>query len=199
MVLPRMWCRTNYHKLISIEEVDNGYKVTIKKGVKLLDEGLSQSQENATIVVFSGELDKAIAAMIIAQGAVASGKKVTIFFTFWGLNALRKSGKVKTKKNFIEFMFGKMMPKGARKLPLSSMNMLGVGPKMIKYIMKSKNVDDIELMIKKSMELGVDFIACTMSMELMGIKKEELIEGIEYAGVGAYISANENVGTTLFI
>ena len=193
------WCRTNYHKLISIEEVDNGYKVTIKKGVKPLDEGLSQSQENATIVVFSGELDKAIAAMIIAQGAVASGKKVTIFFTFWGLNALRKSGKVKTKKNFIEFMFGKMMPKGARKLPLSSMNMLGVGPKMIKYIMKSKNVDDIELMIKKSMELGVDFIACTMSMELMGIKKEELIEGIEYAGVGAYISANENVGTTLFI
>jgi peroxiredoxin family protein len=92
-----------------------------------------------------------------------------------------------------------MMPRGAGRLPLSSMNMFGIGPKMIKYIMKSKNVDQVEVMISQAMELGVKFIACTMSMDLMGIKREELIDGIEYAGVGSYISSNENVGTTLFI
>ena len=96
-------------------------------------------------------------------------------------------------------MFGLMMPKGARRLPLSKMNMLGIGPAMIKSIMKKKNVDDIETMIHKAQDAGVRFIACTMSMELMGIKKEELIDGIEYAGVGTYIASNENAGTTLFI
>ena len=96
-------------------------------------------------------------------------------------------------------MFGLMMPKGARRLPLSKMNMFGIGPAMIKSIMKKKNVDDIETMIHKAQDAGVRFIACTMSMELMGIKKEELIDGIEYAGVGTYIASNENVGTTLFI
>ena len=151
------------------------------------------------MVVFDGELDKAIAAMIIAQGAAAQGKDVTLFFTFWGLNVLRKPKAPKVKKNRIEKMFGLMMPKGARRLPLSKMNLFGIGPAMIKSIMKKKNVDDIETMIHKAQDAGVRFIACTMSMELMGIKKEELIDGIEYAGVGTYIASNENVGMTLFI
>ncbi|MEG0379870.1 MAG: DsrE/DsrF/DrsH-like family protein, partial [Eubacterium sp.] len=125
--------------------------------------------------------------------------EVTLFFTFWGLNILRKPKAKKVKKNFVEKMFGMMMPKGARRLPLSKMNMLGMGPAMIKSIMRKKNVDDIETMITKAQKAGVRFIACTMSMELMGIKKEELIDGIEYAGVGTYIASNENVGTTLFI
>lgn len=193
------WCATNGHTLRSIIQEEDGYLVTIVKGQKSLQPLMENNQENATIVVFSGELDKALAAMIIAQGAIAGGKKVTLFFTFWGLNALRKAGKVHTKKNLVEKMFGWMMPRGANKLPLSSMNMLGMGPLMIKSIMKQKNVDNIELMIQKSLGLGVKFIACTMSMELMGIKEEELIEGIEYAGVGSYITSNENVGTTLFI
>ena len=197
------WCKTNGHTLISQETRGNKYIATIRKGGGASACGLAAAdpavQKNATMVVFDGELDKAIAAMIIAQGAAAQGKDVTLFFTFWGLNVLRKPKAPKVKKNRIEKMFGLMMPKGARRLPLSKMNMFGIGPAMIKSIMKKKNVDDIETMIHKAQDAGVRFIACTMSMELMGIKKEELIDGIEYAGVGTYIASNENVGTTLFI
>ena len=196
------WCITNGHTLVSVEKKGARYEATIIKGRKEKFEqasSLAHTQENATIVLFSGELDKALAAMIIAQGAAAQGKKVAIFFTFWGLNVLRKSGHTKVKKNFIEKMFGWMMPKGPKHLPLSSMNMLGMGPEMIKMIMKQKNVDSLDMMIKSAQDLGVKFIACTMSMDLMGIKAEEMIDGLEYSGVGTYISHNENVGTTLFI
>jgi len=194
------WTKTNGHTLKSLVSEGGKYIATIEKGGEI---GLNLSgvslQENATLVLFSGNLDKALAAMIIAQGAAAQGKKVTIFFTFWGLNALRKENKVKVKKGFIGKMFGKMMPRGASKLPLSNMNMGGMGRAMIKSIMKKNNVDDIKTMIETTKAAGVRMIACMMSMDLMGIKKEELIDGVEYAGVATYISANENVGTTLFI
>ena len=195
------WCKTNGHTLVSLNLEGNKYIAEILKGKKdqaTLSTG-ANNQENATIVLFSGELDKALASMIIAQGAAAQGKKVTIFFTFWGLNVLRKAAHVKVKKNLIEKMFGFMMPRGTKHLPLSNMNMLGMGPEMIKFIMKQKNVDSLDLMMKSCNELGVKFIACTMSMDLMGIKAEELVEGVELGGVGTYISHNENVGTTLFI
>lgn len=198
------WCRTNGHTLVSQETHGKEYISMIRKGRAegascCMTEATVPTQKNATMVVFNGDLDKAIAAMIIAQGAAAQGKDVTLFFTFWGLNILRKAQGPKVSKNAVEKMFGFMMPKGAKKLPLSKMNMLGVGPAMIKRIMKQKNVDDLDTMIAKAQATGVRFIACTMSMELMGIKKEELIDGIEYAGVGTYIASNENVGTTLFI
>ena len=197
------WCRTNGHTLASLKIDKNRYIAEIIKGSKTTsgssDSIVNNAQENATIVLFSGELDKAIAAMIIAQGAAAQGKNVTIFFTFWGLNALRKSSHAPVSKNFIEKMFGFMMPKGSKKLPLSNMNMLGMGPQMIKSIMKKKNVDQLDVMMSNAQGLGIKFIACTMSMDLMGIKKEELLDNIEYGGVGTYISSNENVGTTLFI
>lgn len=196
----KKWCETNGHKLLDIVKEGPNYHVMIQKGHK--DEaitGVKNQLDNATIVLFSGELDKALAAMIIALGAAAQGKKVTIFFTFWGLNLLRKEGPVKVQKTFVENMFGKMMPKGPKKLPLSSMNMLGVGRKMIKDIMKDKNVDQLEVMMKKAQDAGVQFMACTMSMELMGIKQEELIDGITYGGVASYIGENDNATTTLFI
>lgn len=194
------WARTNGHTLKDIKTENGRYVATIEKGAtKSSDLQVNISQENATLVLFSGNLDKALASMIIAQGAAAQGKKVTVFFTFWGLNALRKPKKVKVKKNVIEKMFGMMMPRGANKLPLSNMNMAGMGKAMIKGIMKKKNVDALPIMIKNAMDAGVRMIACTMSMDLMGIKKEELLDGVEYAGVATYISANENVGTTLFI
>jgi NADPH-dependent 2,4-dienoyl-CoA reductase/sulfur reductase-like enzyme/peroxiredoxin family protein/TusA-related sulfurtransferase/rhodanese-related sulfurtransferase len=194
------WTKTNGHTLKGLVSEGGKYIATIEKGggTGLNLSGVSL-QENATLVLFSGNLDKALAAMIIAQGAAAQGKKVTIFFTFWGLNALRKENKVKVKKGFIGQMFGKMMPRGASKLPLSNMNMAGMGRAMIKSIMKKNNVDDIATMIEATKAAGVKMIACMMSMDLMGIKKEELIDGVEYAGVATYISANENVGTTLFI
>lgn len=193
------WARTNGHDLQSLNLEGNKYVAEIVKGKKTTHESTSINQENATIVLFSGELDKALASMIIAQGAAAQGKHVSIFFTFWGLNALRKDMHVPTHKNLIEKMFGFMMPRGANKLPLSNMNMLGIGPKMIKGIMKNKNVDQLPIMIKNAQALGIKFIACQMSMDLMGIKHEELIDGVEIGGVGTYIANNENVGTTLFI
>lgn len=196
------WCASNGHTLDNLRTEGNKFIATIVKGHKAANCSLSSlgtSPENATIVLFSGELDKALAAMVIAQGAAAQGKKVTVFFTFWGLNALRKAESVSVKKTFIETMFGWMMPKGATKLKLSSMNMGGMGKAMIKGIMKQKNVDQVEVMMAKAQQLGVNFIACTMSMDLMGIKKEELLDGIEYGGVGTYLAENENAGTTLFI
>ena len=196
------WCASNGHTLDNLRTEGNKFIATIVKGHKAANCSLSSlgtSPENATIVLFSGELDKALAAMVIAQGAAAQGKKVTVFFTFWGLNALRKAESVSVKKTFIETMFGWMMPKGATKLKLSSMNMGGMGKAMIKGIMKQKNVDQVEVMMAKAQQLGVNFIACTMSMDLMGIKKEELMDGIEYGGVGTYLAENENAGTTLFI
>lgn len=196
------WCNTNGHKLISLTRDNGKYTALIQKGDKESRCAFPSSappQENATIVLFSGNLDKTLAAMIIAQGAAMQGKNVTVFSTFWGLNALRKDKPVKVKKNFIEKMFGFMMPRGASKMPLSNMNMLGIGPAMIKSLMKSKNVNDIDTMIKSAMDLGVKFVACTMSMDLMGIKQEELIDGVELGGVATYVSRSENAGITLFI
>jgi NADPH-dependent 2,4-dienoyl-CoA reductase/sulfur reductase-like enzyme/peroxiredoxin family protein/rhodanese-related sulfurtransferase/TusA-related sulfurtransferase len=198
----KSWCETNGHQLLSQETEGNRYISIIEKGdtgesCQLL--GSPISQKNATLVVFSGEMDKVLASLIIAQGAAAQGKQVTMFFTFWGLNALRKKESHVKDKTFIEKMFGAMMPKGSKKLPLSNMNMFGMGPAMIKGIMKKKKVDDIDTMIKKAQNAGVHMIACTMSMDLMGIRKEELIDGVDYAGVGTYIASNENVGTTLFV
>jgi NADPH-dependent 2,4-dienoyl-CoA reductase/sulfur reductase-like enzyme/peroxiredoxin family protein/rhodanese-related sulfurtransferase/TusA-related sulfurtransferase len=192
------WCKSNGHTLVGITLSGNKYTAEIIKGKKPRAEA-GGNQENATIVLFSGELDKALAALIIAQGAAAQGKKVAIFATFWGLNALRRDNAVKVKKNLIETMFGWMMPRGAKRLPLSSMNMMGMGPEMIKMIMKQKGVDNLPDMIENAKSMGIEFIACTMSMDLMGIKAEELIDGIGFGGVATYIAHNDNVGTTLFI
>lgn len=193
------WCQTNGHTLARLDRDGGKIVAEIIKGKKPKTNLAAGNQENATIVLFSGELDKALASMIIAHGAAAQGKKVTIFFTFWGLNALRRSNHVEVKKNLIEKMFGIMMPRGASKLPLSKMNMMGMGKAMIEGIMKEKNVDSLPLMMKSAQEMGVKFIACNMSMDLMGIQQAELIDGVELGGVATYISHNENVGTTLFI
>ncbi|MGD8191343.1 CoA-disulfide reductase [Brevibacillus ginsengisoli] len=156
-------------------------------------------KDGATLVVFSGELDKAIASFIIATGSAAMGKKVTMFFTFWGLNILRKADAPTVEKQPMEKMLGAMMPKGPSQLPLSKMNMGGLGTKMMKNVMEQKNVDSLECLMKTAQEAGVKFVACTMSMDVMGIKKEELIDGIDYAGVATYLGDAENSGLNLFI
>jgi len=127
------------------------------------------------------------------------GKDVSLFFTFWGLNILRKAKKQKVKKAFLEKMFGKMMPRGSKKLPISKMNMAGMGPLMMKHIMKKKNVDSLELMIEKAKELDIKLTACAMSMDILGIKKEELIDGIEIAGVATYLGDTADSNHNLFI
>ncbi|MFK7694288.1 DsrE/DsrF/DrsH-like family protein [Paenibacillus sp. HJGM_3] len=158
-----------------------------------------ENKEKTTIVLFSGEMDKAIAAFIIANGAAAYDQEVTIFFTFWGLNALRKDEVVPTKKGFLERMFATMMPRGVNKLGLSKMNFGGIGPKMIKHVMKKHNVLTLPGLIELAQEQGVKLVACTMTMDLLGLQKEELLNGIEYAGVGAYLGDATDAKVNLFI
>ena len=155
--------------------------------------------KDLTMVVFSGDLDKAIAAFIIANGFAAMGQKATLFFTFWGLNILRKPEPVNVKKTFIEKMFGWMMPRGADKLTLSQMHMMGAGTAMIKGIMKKYNVDSLPEMIRTAQQNGVRILACQMSMDLMGIKMEELIDGVESAGVATMAASATDSNTHYFI
>ncbi|RBW68644.1 DsrE/DsrF/DrsH-like family protein [Bacillus taeanensis] len=160
---------------------------------------MSQQKKKTTIVLFSGDYDKAMAAYIIANGAAAYDHEVTIFHTFWGLNALRKDAQVPVKKGFLEKMFGKMMPRGADKMGLSNMNFAGIGPKMIKHVMKKHNAMPLPELIEMAQEQDVKLIACTMTMDLLGLQKEELIDGLDYAGVAAYIGDAEEGNINLFI
>jgi peroxiredoxin family protein len=156
-------------------------------------------EDKKTIIVFSGDLDKAMAAFIIANGAAAMGNEVTMFFTFWGLNILRKAKGAKVKKTFLEKLFGWMMPRGPEKLGLSKMNFCGLGPRMMKLMMRQKNVNTLPELIEQAQALGVKIIACSMSMDIMGIHPEELIDGIEYAGVASYLGEADEANVNLFI
>ncbi len=140
-----------------------------------------------------------MAAYIIANGAAAYDHEVTIFHTFWGLNALRKAEHVPVKKGFMEKLFGKMMPRGADKMGLSNMNYLGMGPKMIKDVIKKHNAMPLPQLVEMAQELDVKLTACTMTMDLLGLQKEELLDGIEYGGVAAYIGDAEDGNVSLFI
>ncbi|WP_053362226.1 DsrE/DsrF/DrsH-like family protein [Bacillus sp. FJAT-27251] len=156
-------------------------------------------KKRTTIVLFSGDYDKAMAAYIIANGAAAYDHEVTIFHTFWGLNALRKEEEIEVEKGFIEKMFAKMMPKGADKMGLSKMNFAGFGPKMIKNVMKKHNAMSLPQLIEMAQEQDVKLVACTMTMDLLGLKQEELLDNIEYAGVAAYLADAEDGNVNLFI
>lgn len=199
------WCRRTGNTLVKTDKKGTQYIALLQKnGEDLKEENKTccvekQADNGKTIVVFSGDLDKVLASFIIANGAAAMGRPVTMFFTFWGLNVLRKPEKQPVKKSFMEAMFGKMMPRGARKLKLSKMNMAGMGSAMMKKIMNDKNVDSLENLIQKAMHAGIKFVACTMSMDVMGIKEEELIDGVELGGVGAYLGDAEESNVNLFI
>ncbi len=156
-------------------------------------------QKSTNIILFSGDYDKAMAAYIIANGAAAYDHKVTIFHTFWGINALRKDGHVEVKKGVLEKLFGWMMPRGAEKLGLSKMQMLGMGPKMIKHVIKKHNALTMEQLIKMAQEQDIHLVSCTMTMELLGLKEEELLEGVRFAGVAAYLANAEDGNVNLFI
>lgn len=197
----KAWCVSTGNHLLEVNTSDQLVKAYIKKGNALQkeDTNLSSPNNDKTMVVFSGDLDKAIAAFIIANGAAAMGRKVTMFFTFWGLNILKKPTKVNTSKTLLETMFGMMMPRGSKKLGLSTMNMGGIGGKMIRYIMNKKNVSSLEDLIQQAQRQGIRIVACSMSLDVMGIKAEELMDGIEVAGVATYLSAAELADTNLFI
>ncbi len=156
-----------------------------------------------TIIVFSGEYDKLMAAFIIANGAAAMDDEVVLFFTFWGLNALRKPeatpSSVSATKSGLQRMFGRMMARGPERQALSKMNFAGVGQRLMKRVMRDENVMSLTELIDSAREQGVKIIACTMSMDVMGIRKEELIDDIEYAGVAAYLGEADESNVNLFI
>lgn len=158
-----------------------------------------EQKKKTTIVLFSGDYDKAMAAYIIANGAAAYDHEVTIFHTFWGLNALRKDAQVPVQKGFLEKMFSKMMPRGADKMGLSKMNFAGMGPKMIKHVMKKHNAMPLPDLIEMAKEQDVKLVACTMTMDLLGLQQEELLDNIEYAGVAAYLADASEGNVNLFI
>lgn len=156
-------------------------------------------KKKTTIVLFSGEYDKAMAAYIIANGAAAYDHEVTIFHTFWGINALRQEAQVNVKKGFLEKMFGMMMPRGANKMGISKMNFAGMGPKMIKHVIKKHNAMTLPQLIELAQEQDIKLVSCTMTMDLLGLQQAELIEGIEYAGVAAYLGDAQHGNVNLFI
>jgi peroxiredoxin family protein/TusA-related sulfurtransferase/rhodanese-related sulfurtransferase len=192
------WANVTGNTLLDLKDDGNTIVATIKKTEQAVKIENHPTRNAQTIVVFSNDLDKALAAFIIANGAKASGVDVTLFFTFWGLNILRKEN-INVKKGLIEKMFGIMMPEGPEKLTLSKMNMGGLGSKIMKWVMKKKNVSTLKELIEQSRNSGIRFIACNMSMDVMGIKQEELIEGVEIGGVAKYISESSNANSNLFI
>lgn len=154
-----------------------------------------------TIILFSGDFDRVMAAFIIANGAAAMGDDVTIFATFWGLNIFRKDEKVSSdgKKTFLQKAFGGMMPKGTKKLGLSKMNFAGAGAPLMRKAMRDQNTMSLEELVQSARDLGVKFVACTLTMDILGFKQEEMIDGLEYAGVAAYLGEADEANVNLFV
>lgn len=195
------WAKSTNNEILSLKKDGDNIFVDLlknKKNNSSKENKIIETNDGLTIVVFSGDLDKAIAAFIIANGALTMGKKVTMFFTFWGLSILKRKN-IDTNKSLIEKMFSFMLPKNSKELPISKMNMFGTGPKMIRWIMKKKNIMSLETLMAESIKNGANLVACTMSMDVMGIQKEELIEEISFGGVGQYLGEADKANKNLFI
>lgn len=195
------WAKSTNNEIISLKKDGDNIFVDILKNKKnntSKENKIIETNDGLTIVVFSGDLDKAIAAFIIANGALTMGKKVTMFFTFWGLSILKRKN-IDTNKSLIEKMFSFMLPKNSKELPISKMNMFGTGPKMIRWIMKKKNIMSLETLMAESLKNEANLVACTMSMDVMGVKKEELIDQISFGGVGQYLGEADKANKNLFI
>ncbi|MBC7765657.1 MAG: DsrE/DsrF/DrsH-like family protein, partial [Hyphomonadaceae bacterium] len=195
----KAWCERTGNKLVSLKFEQKQFKAVIQKHMATEAQHVGTVGNDKTLVVFSGDLDKAIASFIIANCAAAMGRKVTMFFTFWGLNILRKSEYVRAKKDIFGKMFGMMMPRGPKKLKLSNMNMGGMGAMMIRFIMKRNHVDSLEQLIEQAKKNGVCLVACNMSLDVMGLKKEELIDGVTIGGVASMLGCAEQSDATMFI
>ena len=195
------WCRTTGNHFLSKTEENGIYRVRIEKAkpVRETERKAASSGKGKTFILFSDDLDKTLATFVLANGAAATGEKVTIFFTFWGLNAIKKEQKPDVKKDFFGKMFGMMLPSDSRKLKLSKMNMGGIGSKMMRHIMKRKGVDSLESLRRQAIDNGVEFIACQMSMDVMGVKREELLDGVSIGGVATYMDRADGANMNLFI
>jgi NADPH-dependent 2,4-dienoyl-CoA reductase/sulfur reductase-like enzyme/peroxiredoxin family protein/rhodanese-related sulfurtransferase/TusA-related sulfurtransferase len=195
------WCHATGNILVDVAPQEKHFRAVVAKALPA-DRPAATPASNArkqTIVVFSNDLDRALAGFIIANGAAAMGSDVTMFFTFWGLNILRRQNKVPVRKALVERMFGWMMPRGADKLALSKLHMGGLGTAMMKGVMRKKNIASLGELIASARQAGVRLVACTMSMDMMGLKKEELIDGVQQGGVAMYLEAAQAGSVNLFI
>ena len=195
------WAKGGGHQVVNLTRQEGYLEADVLKGQggSLPQESVQNGGHAVAMVVFSNDFDKAMAAMILANGFAAAGAKVTVFFTFWGLSVLRKNPAPYVRKDLISRMFGWMLPSGAMKLALSKMNMMGMGGAMMKSVMKRKGVLALPDLIRSAREAGVRFIACDMAMDIMGISREELIEVDEVAGVATFAEIAKNCNNTLFI
>ncbi|HJG99968.1 MAG TPA: FAD-dependent oxidoreductase [Parabacteroides johnsonii] len=194
------WCKVTGAELVALENKNGVVAATIRKQEKTAPHASVQNNaDNKTLIVFSDDLDKALASFVIANGAASTGKKVTMFFTFWGLNVIKKQQKPAVSKDIFGKMFGWMLPAHSGKLKLSKMNMGGAGSWMMRLIMKQKRIDSLESLIQQAVDNGVEMIACTMSMDVMGVQKEELMDNVTLGGVASYLERAEEANVNLFI
>ncbi len=195
------WCQSTGNTFLSSESAGGKYKIIVKRGSEdrhNRDSAVTTGR-GKTFVLFSDDLDKTLATFVLANGAAATEEKVTIFFTFWGLNAIKKSDKPKVNKDIFGKMFSMMLPSDSKSLKLSKMNMSGIGSKMMRHIMKRKNIDSLEQLRDAAIKNGVEFIACQMSMDVMGVTREELLDNVTIGGVATYMSRTDNANLNLFI
>ena len=194
------WCKMTGAELVALENKNGVVAATIRKQEKTASCEISRNNaDNKTLIVFSDDLDKALASFVIANGAASTGKKVTMFFTFWGLNVIKKQHKPTVTKDIFGKMFGWMLPTHSGKLKLSKMNMGGAGSWMMRLIMKRKRIDSLESLIQQAIDNGVEMIACTMSMDVMGVQKVELMDNVTLGGVASYLERAEEANVNLFI
>ena len=194
------WCNTTGNTLISSVEDKGNYTVIVEKGSPKSGKTVtSYGSKGKTFIMFSDDLDKALATFVLANGAAATGEKVTIFFTFWGLNVIKKVEKPQVSKDIFGRLFGTVLKSNSQKLQLSKMKMLGLSGKMTRYIMKKKGIDSLESLRDQALANGAEFIACQMSMDFMGIKREELLDNVTVGGVATYMERADNANLNLFI
>lgn len=202
------WCNMTGAGLVSLENKEGMITATVEKrelrpvcpvSAASGGTGVASAAENKTLIVFSDDLDKALASFVIANGAASTGKKVTMFFTFWGLNVIKKQHKPAVSKDIFGKMFGWMLPSHSGQLKLSKMNMGGMGSRMMRFLMRKKHIDSLESLIRQAIENGVEMIACTMSMDVMGIQKDELLDHVTLGGVATYLERAEKANVNLFI
>lgn len=195
----KSWCNTTGNQLVSQSEEKGKFVVVIEKGTKSCKTVSSCDSKGKTLIMFSDDLDKALATFVLANGAAATGQKTTIFFTFWGLNVIKKVSKPKVKKDIFGRMFGMMLASSSLKLHLSKMSMFGIGDRMMRYIMKQKGIGSLESLRQQALDNGVEFIACQMSMDVMGVKREELMDEVTVGGVATYMDRADNANVNLFV
>lgn len=193
------WCESTGNRFISCSSASGIHTVHVEKANAKAPASPIATEKGKTFILFSDDLDKALATFVLANGAAATGEKVTIFFTFWGLNAIKKERKPRVKKDIFGRMFGMMLPSNSKKLKLSKMNMGGIGAKMMRHIMTKKNVDSLEALRTQALQNGVEFIACQMSMDVMGVTRDELLDEVTIGGVATYMGRADHANVNLFI